>query len=56
MTEVDDVTLSLRYRTTFARILDANRKFLEAAWRYYELSTTTVGNVRKLISTCELKY
>lgn len=39
--EVDDWTLQLRYRTTFARILDANRKFAEAASRYYELSTTS---------------
>ncbi len=32
--------VGLRYRTTFARVLDANRKFLDAALRYYELSTT----------------
>ena len=35
-----------RYRTTFARILDANRKFIEASARYYELSTTTIAKVR----------
>jgi len=39
--DVDEWTLQLRYRTTFARILDANRKFAEAASRYYELSTTS---------------
>ena len=32
--------IGLRYRTTFARVLDSNRKFLDAALRYYELSTT----------------
>ena len=30
--------LNLRYKATLARVLDANRKFLEAAIRYYELS------------------
>lgn len=39
--EIEEWTLQLRYRTTFARILDANRKFAEAASRYYELSTTS---------------
>lgn len=43
---VDDVALILRYRVTYARVLDANRKFIEAAVRYYELSTTTNANVR----------
>lgn len=38
---VDDVSLILRYRVTYARVMDANRKFLEAAIRYYEISTTT---------------
>lgn len=38
---VDDVSLILRYRVTYARVMDANRKFLEAAVRYYEISTTT---------------
>jgi len=31
-------SLLLRYKYTYARILDANRKFLQAASRYYELS------------------
>jgi COP9 signalosome complex subunit 4 len=31
-------SLLLRYKYTYARILDANRKFLQAALRYYELS------------------
>ncbi len=30
--------MQLRYRVTYAKVLDANRKFLEAALRYYELS------------------
>lgn len=42
---VDDVALLLRYRVTYARVLDANRKFIEASVRYYELSTTTTANV-----------
>lgn len=32
--------LLLRYKSTYARVLDANRKFLQAASRYHELSTT----------------
>jgi hypothetical protein len=46
---VDDWLLQLRYRLTYARVLDANRKFIDAAIRYYELSmstTTTHSNVR----------
>lgn len=42
---IEDLTLHLRYRTAFARILDANRKFVEAASRYYELSITTYANI-----------
>jgi COP9 signalosome complex subunit 4 len=30
--------LILRYKSTYARVLDANRKFLQAAGRYHELS------------------
>ena len=32
------ITLILRYKSTYARVLDANRKFLQAANRYYDLS------------------
>lgn len=35
-----DLPLQLRYRVTYARILDSNRKFIEASLRYYELSNT----------------
>jgi len=42
---VDDWILQLRYRLTYARVLDANRKFIDASIRYYELSTTTHSNV-----------
>ena len=42
---VTDVALLLRYRATYARVLDANRKFVEAAMRYYELSNTTYAEV-----------
>jgi COP9 signalosome complex subunit 4 len=34
----DNKGLLLRYKSTYARILDANRKFLAAASRYHELS------------------
>lgn len=40
--------LSLRLRVTLARVMDSNRKFSEAASRFYELSTTT--NVKVYIS------
>ena len=30
--------LELQYKSCYARILDAKRRFLEAATRYYELS------------------
>lgn len=33
------VTLLLRYKSTHARVLDANRKFLPAAMKYHDLST-----------------
>jgi len=33
--------LLLRYKSTYARVLDANRKFLQAAQRYHELSQTS---------------
>lgn len=32
------VSLLLRYKSTYARVLDANRKFLQAAQRYHDLS------------------
>ncbi|CAJ1961043.1 unnamed protein product [Cylindrotheca closterium] len=32
------MTLILRYKSTYARVLDANRKFLQAASRYHDLS------------------
>jgi len=37
----DHRSLLLRYKSTYAQILDANRKFLQAASRYYELSQLT---------------
>ena len=45
---VTDVGLLLRYRATYARVLDANRKFVEAAMRYYDLSNTTFSEVINL--------
>ena len=43
--EVTDWALQLRYRVTLARVLDARRKFLDAALRYYELSQTAQEEV-----------
>uniref|UniRef100_A0A7S1VCP8 COP9 signalosome complex subunit 4 n=1 Tax=Grammatophora oceanica TaxID=210454 RepID=A0A7S1VCP8_9STRA len=34
----DHMALILRYKSTYARVLDANRKFLQAASRYHDLS------------------
>lgn len=36
--DVTDWQVQLRYKYSHCRILDANRKFLDAAWNYYELS------------------
>lgn len=41
--------LILRYKSTYARVLDANRKFLQAAGRYYDLS-----QAHELVSPDEL--
>uniref|UniRef100_A0A7S1U060 COP9 signalosome complex subunit 4 n=1 Tax=Phaeomonas parva TaxID=124430 RepID=A0A7S1U060_9STRA len=43
MADVSDRSLELRYRTTYARVLDANRKFLDAATRYYDVSKVSEG-------------
>merc|ERR1719277_1083311 len=43
MHEVSDVPLTLRYRVCHARILDAKRKFLDAASKYCDLSQQTFG-------------
>lgn len=50
---VSDITIILRYRATFAKVLDSNRKFIEAAVRYHELSTTINANVRLFFSFCD---
>jgi len=44
---IEDIGLQLRYRVTFARVLDSNRKFVEAAMKYYELSNTSNVNVNQ---------
>ena len=44
--------VQLRFRVTYARVLDANRKFVEAAVRYYGLSTTTGYNVSGPAPVC----
>ena len=35
------LALILRYKSTYARVLDSNRKFLQAASRYYDLSQSS---------------
>lgn len=40
MHSISDWTLQLRYSVTLARVLDSNRKFVDAAMRYYDLSMT----------------
>jgi COP9 signalosome complex subunit 4 len=45
---VQDVGLQLRYRVTHARVLDSNRKFADAALRYFELSKINTINVSPL--------
>ena len=37
--------LNLRYRVIYARVLDANRKFVDAASRYYDISTISNKDV-----------
>lgn len=39
------VALILRYKSTYARVLDANRKFLQAAQRYHDLSQTATDMI-----------
>ena len=45
MNNISDVSIQLRYRAVCARVLDANRKFVDAAIKYYELSNTSSINV-----------
>ena len=37
--------LILRYKSTYARVLDSNRKFLQAASRYHDLSQSNTDLV-----------
>jgi COP9 signalosome complex subunit 4 len=46
MNDVTDRNLMLRYKVTHSQVLDANRKFLDAAWNYYELSQTPASVIR----------
>jgi COP9 signalosome complex subunit 4 len=44
ITEPDQhMALILRYKSTYARVLDANRKFLQAASRYHDLSQSATA-------------
>lgn len=38
-------TLILRYKATYARVLDSNRKFLQAATRYHDLSQSGTDTI-----------
>jgi COP9 signalosome complex subunit 4 len=46
MSDVTDIHLRIRYKATHGKILDANRKFLDAAWIYYELSQSPSSLIR----------
>lgn len=48
MNEINDKQIQLRFRATSARVLDSNRKFLEAADRYFELSSAADTGVRNI--------
>jgi COP9 signalosome complex subunit 4 len=43
--DVEDVSLCLRYKVCYARILDSKRKFQDAAQKYTELAQTTDAGV-----------
>lgn len=45
ITAIKDPTLELQYKVCYARILDSKRRFLEAALRYYELSSLEQKNI-----------
>jgi COP9 signalosome complex subunit 4 len=40
------MALILRYKSTYARVLDSNRKFLQAASRYHDLSQSSESLIR----------
>lgn len=42
----EHMALILRYKSTYARVLDANRKFLQAASRYHDLSQSSSDLIR----------
>jgi len=41
----EHMALILRYKSTYARVLDANRKFLQAAQRYHDLSLSQTDQI-----------
>jgi COP9 signalosome complex subunit 4 len=41
----EHIALILRYKSTYARVLDSNRKFLQAAQRYHDLSQSTTDAI-----------
>ncbi|CAB9513371.1 signalosome complex subunit 4 [Seminavis robusta] len=43
----EHMALILRYKSTYARVLDANRKFLQAAQRYHDLSLSATDAIDK---------
>jgi COP9 signalosome complex subunit 4 len=48
----EHIALILRYKSVYARVLDANRKFLQAASRYYDLAA--LGSQTDIIDTDEI--
>jgi len=48
MNDVTSLMIQMRYKTKHAQVLDANRKFVEAAMRFFELSITPSEKVELL--------
>ncbi|KAF5830942.1 hypothetical protein DUNSADRAFT_13825 [Dunaliella salina] len=50
-----DPAIELQYKTCYARILDSKRKFVEAALRYYELSSTAMNISGGMVTPADLE-
>jgi COP9 signalosome complex subunit 4 len=56
LTSPSAVELVLRFKTSYARILDSERRFIEAALRYMELSQSTAATVSDAGRMQSLEY
>jgi hypothetical protein len=45
MNDVTNFAIQLRYRVAFARVMESNKKFIDAASRYYDVSLTQNNQV-----------